>query len=212
MALFREPETIGNICDSVSICGTVSQFCKVHDVRFNAVMEWLQADETRAERYQQALESRKAAIQDKVLEGAMSIVDQDPRLLFDKTGRPVQVQDIPESLARNLTSLKTTPVVIVGKDGAADRIEHFVDETKLISRQTGLEMLGKLAGVFAPDKLEMSGPGGGPIQLAAITANLGNLETDELKTLITIMGKLSAPAAPKLPPNVKALPLKRKAG
>lgn len=212
LALFREPETLSNICDSVSAAGTISQFCKLHDVRFNAVLEWLQSDETRATRYAQALESRKVAIQDKVLEGAISIADQDPRKLFDDNGAAIPVQDIPEELARNLTSIKTTPVVISDKDGKHVRTEHVVDEVKLISRQTGLEMLGKLAGAFAPDKVELSGAGGGPIQLAAITANLCNLETEELRALISIMGKLSAPAAPKLPPNVKALPLKRNTG
>lgn len=211
--LLAEPETLGNLCDHIASGGTLADFCRKHDVRYRIVKAWIEEDANRAAAFTQAEATRKDALSDEVLDGVVSIVRQDSRKLYGKDGQALPVSELPDELAGNITGLKTESVSHTDPKTGEKSVETVVSEVKMISRQAGLEMLGKITGALGAERLELTGAGGGPIQMATVQANLGKLSTAELKAFIGIMSKLASPAeAPKsnLPAPAKVLKLPAK--
>lgn len=184
---------MGKLCDHLAEGGTLATFCRRLDVRYRIILAWVEADTERAELYQQSLDARKGVLSDEVLDGVVSIVRQDLRTAYDEKGRARSVQEIPDALAGNLTSLKTESLVHTDAKTGEKSVETVVSEVKSISRQTGLEMLGKMTGALGADKLELTGANGGPILMGNIQANIGKLSTAELKALFGLLQKLSGP-------------------
>lgn len=185
---------MGKLCDHLAEGGTLTTFCRRLDVRYRIILAWVEADSERAELYQQSLDARKAVLSDEVLDGVVSIVRQDLRTVYGKDGQARPVHEIPDELASNLTSIKTESVSHTDAKTGEKSVETVVSEVKSISRQTGLEMLGKMMGSLGADKLELTGANGGPILMGNIQANIGKLSTAELKVLMGLLAKLAGPA------------------
>lgn len=76
--------------------------------------------------------------------------------------------DAPEGVMRAVQSVDRKKRVYYDKDGGIDHVEYEI-KFKLWDKPGQLKLLGKHAGAkFAQDKVEHTGPGGGPIQIAEV--------------------------------------------
>lgn len=91
------------------------------------------------------------------------------------------------------------------EDGGAD-LTKPVDPALMNSILKAIEARRKLLGIDAPIRWEGSGPGGGPIPIAAGLMDLTKLSVDELRTLEAMILKAGQPAliAPPAPAQAPA--------
>lgn len=116
---------------------------------------------------QSAMRERSARTQitaDEVLAEIAALAFSDLGQILDFTGddpRLRPAEDIPEAARRAVASIKVRRVVEAGAGEGKREVE--VTEFKLWDKLAALEKAARHLGLFAPDRHEHSGPGGGPI-------------------------------------------------
>jgi terminase small subunit-like protein len=143
-ALLAEVETLEAICLHVADRGTLSTWCKLHDVRYLPVHEWLHSDSERLKRYTAALEVRNAHLTDRVVSGLSMIAEADHRQAF-KNGRLLRADKLPDSIAG----------AVAGIDITKNERGETVTKLRLNDRSRGHELLGRHLGMFK-DKLDVT--------------------------------------------------------
>lgn len=159
-AFLAEPEAVTLICDFVSE-KTLAEFCKTNDYRYRQVRDWLFADEERATSYAGALETRDCYYSDRVQQIVRDIADVDVRDMYDKDGQLLAVKDLPADVARSVQAFDESYNPETGTT---------TKKLKLNDRLRGADMLGKSVGMFK-DRVELTGPKGGPIQTEELSMN-----------------------------------------
>jgi hypothetical protein len=143
-ALCAEPETLEALCVFIADRGTLSGWCKLHDVRYLFIHEWLHADAERLKRYTAALEVRNAHLTDRVVTGLSLIADADHRQAF-KNGKLLRADKLPDSVAG----------AVAGIDVTRNERGETVTKLRLNDRTRGHELLGRHLGMFK-DKLDVT--------------------------------------------------------
>ncbi|WP_167371048.1 terminase small subunit [Myxococcus virescens] len=108
------------------------------------------------------LERLKASADEVVVE-ASRIGLADPRRAFDASGMLLPIQDIPEDIARCISSIEVE-ALFSGK--GEDKVQiGTLTKVKFWPKDRALDLLARHHGLDKPQamKLEVSGPGGGPI-------------------------------------------------
>lgn len=149
-ALLSEPDFIDHICDEVACTtNTLSDIARHFDIRYHELHSWVHNDADRLKKYAEALEARNSNLQDRVLRALLKIAEFDIRDLYDEEGHIKDIQDMPDHVARVISSLEMN--VVVGNDG---KISNKINKVKLADRMRGLEGIGRHAKMFT-DKVEV---------------------------------------------------------
>ena len=113
---------------------------------------------------------------------AMSRMDH---YYIDDEGQVSLAEGAPPDAMAAVQSIKRKVRVLYGKDGEEIGKEYEC-ELRLWDKPQPLKLLGRHVGLFA-DRLEVTGAGGGPIQVAA--ARLAEMPTEELERMALELGK-----------------------
>lgn len=163
-ALFAEPETLDSLCTLLAERGTLSAWCRSRDVRYLAVHEWLHSDKGRLARYTAALEVRHSHLTDRVINGLSVIADADHRQAFDKRGRMLRADKLPDSIAG----------AVAGIDVTRNERGETVTKLRLNDRARGHELLGRHLGMFK-DKIDVNLTGSFASRLEAARQRVAKL-------------------------------------
>ena len=108
----------------------------------------------------------------------------DPLALFADDGTLLPLRKMPEAARRAIAGLEVEELY----DGRGEdrRMIGYLKKIKLVSKEGTLTLAGRHLGMFV-DKRELSGPGGGPIQMAAF--DMSRLSDADLMTLAEIVAK-----------------------
>lgn len=115
---------------------------------------------------------------DAVLRELARIGFSDLRRVFTDTGELRAIAELDDDAAAALASVEVVTKTIPIGDGAVD-VEH-THKVKAWDKPRALELLAKHLGILR-ERVEHSGPGGGPIEVAAIGAELRAKLADRLK-------------------------------
>ncbi|WP_019646187.1 terminase small subunit [Novispirillum itersonii] len=111
----------------------------------------------------QAGRSRRTEITaDRVVEELARVAFFDLRRVFRPDGALIPVADLPEDVA---AALAAVDLATVGKGEGA--VEHIA-KIKTADKLRALENLARHLGMFR-ERVEVSGPGGGPVEVSALT-------------------------------------------
>jgi len=113
------------------------------------------------------MDARAARVEcnaDTVLRELLRLATVDIGDAFDEFGRLRPIQDIPEDVRRALAGIDSYEE-FAGRGEDRERVGE-TKKIRLVDKIRALELLGKHLGMFR-DRIEHSGPGGGPIQTEA---------------------------------------------
>lgn len=144
--LFKRGDTIGRLCEQVANGGSPLQIAKDWDVLYSEMVGWIYKDNSRKQRYEGALVARSEWMVQRVLDELRSLALIDLREAFDETGKLKPLKEMPESVARAMSSIQT---IEIGSGGITRKVK-FNDKTK------ALELLGKNLKMFV-DQVEIKG-------------------------------------------------------
>lgn len=86
---------------------------------------------------------------------------------YDKLGQLLPIHEMPENVRRAITKIKVYEHIHPVKDGSGEKeLVGFTKEVEFAQKKGAIDSLAKIMGI-APDKLEHSGPDGGPIKTKA---------------------------------------------
>lgn len=163
--LLREPEFFEDLLDEVSDGKTLLDFCVEREVIYGRVFRWIQGDDTRADLFATAEETRAKNLEDRVIRGIVSTDDATVKDLLDAEGNPLPVDELSSSAARAVQSIE----VMVDKEGGTTK------KVKLYDRLKALEMAGRNRKMFT-DKTELTGQ----VSLAdLVTASMQKTDGDK---------------------------------
>jgi len=148
LALTADPDFLDIVCDRVAEGDTLFEIARGHDVRYGELRNWImdEGHTDRLARYTQALEARDNGHQDRVLRVLRDTADVDIRLAFDKDGELKPMHEIPDSVARVLSSLDITH----------DRDGNRNIKMRVTDRLAGVNLLGRNQKMFV-DRTELNG-------------------------------------------------------
>lgn len=106
--------------------------------------------------------SRTEITADRVLKEYARLGFFDPRKLFDKDGKPLEIQDIDDDTAAVLSGLDVQE--IYEGTGVDKKFVGFSKKYKLADKKGALDSIARHLGMFI-DKQEISGKDGGPLEV-----------------------------------------------
>lgn len=109
----------------------------------------------------------------------------DPIDLFNADGTMKALKDIPEDARRAIGALEIRELSDIETPGGTIAVQ--LRKVKLVDKKGALDSLAKIMGLMK-DKVEVSGPGGGPIQ----TQDLSRCTDEELATMAAILAKAAS--------------------
>jgi len=130
--------------------------------------------------------------QERVIKELLALATVDISEAFDDMGQMKPLKDIPEAVRRSLSAIEVNEIFAgQGEDKMAIGLAkkaRFYDKTK------ALELLGRHLGMFV-DKVQHSGPNGGPIPVTAVPLDMKSLIADpeSYKALDVLARKLDGP-------------------
>lgn len=160
--LLARPDLLDVICANIVEGGTLPQLCKNWDVKFSAIMAWINADKKREADYRKALNDRTEWYTETILNELKRIATVDIRGAFDKDGKLLPIKDLPSDLAAALGGIEvtdkgTTKIKVLDKlralELAGRKHAMFVDTVK----HTGSIKLEDMVGESMPDHLKPDG-------------------------------------------------------
>lgn len=150
--MLLEPDLIHQIANFIANEGSLGQWCRKRDVRFNNVYGWIHDDRQRLSIYAKAIEARGARLTDKVQDRMEALLDADPRKAAGRNGKILALNKLPDSVAAAMTEVSQSPRGEV--------------KLKLVAPDRAVELAGRHLGMFR-DKVEVSGDIGISTRLAA---------------------------------------------
>ncbi|MFO0467326.1 MAG: terminase small subunit [bacterium] len=162
--LLDYPNAIDVICEFIAGGGTLTAFCREHDLHFQTVSVWIEREKERRERYAAAVDRRKEHNREVVNRALLAMADTDISQAYDKeTNTLLKVHDMPESIRRAIASIEVEELF----DGRGDdrRQIGVVTKVKLWDRNKSVETLARSLKMLT-DKVEH----GGKVTLADLVA------------------------------------------
>lgn len=114
----------------------------------------------------QAREKRTEITQDRVLQEYAKLAFLDPRRFYDANGALIPVQNLPEDVAAALSGMDVV-MERAGEDKDGNPAYADVKKIKFVDKKGALDSVARHLGMFN-DKVQHSGPDGGPIQIQRI--------------------------------------------
>ncbi len=166
--LADDPATLRELCDHLVEGGTLLEWCRAHDVRYQAVSAWISAEDHRRQKVDAALQLRGEFLSDLVIRNLRMYADVDVSKAYDRDGRLLPIQDMPEDLRRAIREFEVEEEVESHEDEdegpqggrlrrrrkdaiAATRTTKI----KTVSPEKAIELLGKYRKLFT-DRVEHS--------------------------------------------------------
>ncbi|CAB3782109.1 terminase small subunit [Paraburkholderia fynbosensis] len=118
-------------------------------------------------------EKRTQITQDRVLLELGRIAFFDPRRLFDADGNPVPINELDDDTAAALAGLDVTEEF--AGEGEKRALRSLTKKYKVSDKNTALTNAMRHLGMLR-DKLEHSGPNGGPLQVERVRLNMQPVE------------------------------------
>ena len=124
-------------------------------------------------------EQRTEITQDRVLQEYAKLAFLDPRRFYDENGSLIPVQKLPADVAAALAGMDIT-VERTGEDADGKPVYADVKKIKFADKKAALDSVARHLGMFN-DKLQHSGPDGGPIQSRVVVEYVGVNENPDSK-------------------------------
>lgn len=135
---------IEDICNSVSNGETLLQYCKVRNLAYGDVHQWITKHAVRNRQYSEALATRKDLQAENLGSLIYKIVSFDPKDIHHIDGTYKNIHEWPAEARAALESLKVDPMT-----GA-------ILEAKFASRIKAVESVGKMLGLYREKKEKVS--------------------------------------------------------
>jgi hypothetical protein len=152
--VLADPETFAMLLQVVANGGCVLELCAGWEVRFADVKGWVDRDAGRAKAYAAAESEQTAWLFNRVLSEIQKIATVDIRQAFDEKGHLKAIHDIPEEVARCISSIESVEY-FEGHGRDRERV-GFVKKIRFNDKLKALELAGKQAAMFK-DHVEHSG-------------------------------------------------------
>jgi phage terminase small subunit len=138
-------------------------------------------------RVQQAIASYKHyrsqrvhATADRVIAELAAIAFADVRAVYDASGHLLPIRDLPDHVAATIASIE----VVRRPTDDPDAPVEYVHKYKFWDKLRAVENLGKHFGDLIPNRLELTGQGGGPVRVEHETTDLNRLPTHVLRQVV----------------------------
>jgi phage terminase small subunit len=113
---------------------------------------------------QKVLQEKTGITQERVLAEYAKLAFLDPRKFYDENGQLIPVPKLPADIAAALAGMEVT-VERNGEDEDGKPLYADVKKIKFIDKKGALDSVARHLGMFT-DKIQHSGPGGGPVVTA----------------------------------------------
>lgn len=163
---FREPEFFDRICEEVAEGKTLAEICKEVDIPYGMTFSWIKGDDERDEKYQTAIEARKANFEDRVLSGIIGVSEATVADLVGEDGELQPIHQLPKRVAGSVSAFDVT----------TDSEGRVTKKVRMHDKLRALDMIGRSQKMFT-DKVEL----GGTVQLADLVAESLKPKTSESK-------------------------------
>jgi hypothetical protein len=148
--IFRisEPEIFEDICDRISDGATLSDIAREMNANYRWVYSWFHDTDfpERAEAFEIAKAARDSLMKEDVIGQIHRLATMDIREAFDDAGNLKAISNIPEHLAKGISSIDTS----YDQQGVETKKIKFVDRGQMLA------LGGRRQKMFV-DKVEMSG-------------------------------------------------------
>jgi hypothetical protein len=150
----EDVHSIDVICAEISAGGTLASWCKAKDIPYREINAWIQADETRRKRYDDALSLRDTHQRDRVIGELNTLLDADIADAYDEHGCLKSVHDMPESIRRAISSIEVDEIW----EGRGDdrRLIGHTRKVKLWDKVKGVELMARKNKMLT-DRQEIAG-------------------------------------------------------
>lgn len=167
-ALIADPHALDVICGEVASGRTLADYCRDPrpdrdepipegtevDVLFSRVNAWLQGDDDRRKRYDDALSVRERHNKDDVISELLKLIKVDVTEAFNEDGDLRPLADIPPDVRRAIAGIEVE-ALFAGKGDARTQIGHL-KKVKFWDKPRSIETLARHLKMLV-DKHEVAG-------------------------------------------------------
>jgi len=166
-----EPSFITDLCENVISGGSLPNLCALLQIKYSSVIAWIYADQTLAQKYEEALKARSEWFIQSILNELKDIALADVRKAYDENNNLLPVAQWPEALARVVQAVEVSEEY----SGQGDEREliGYTKRLKLWDKLRALELLGKNLKMFK-EHVEHSG------QVSLEDLVLGSMRVDSV--------------------------------
>jgi hypothetical protein len=148
--LTQSPDTIEDICATVSCGGTLPEWCALKKVRYGILAPWINGDPARLKAFSAATIMRGEWFEAVIFKELRDIAQLDIRGALNDDGSVKPVSEWPDELARAVSGMKHSEHT--DKDGNT----QDNSELKMLDKLRALELLMKNRRMLS-DRVEVSG-------------------------------------------------------
>lgn len=141
-ALLAAPDTLDKLILHVTSGGTLTEFCKAHDVPYNLVSAWLASDDKRDEAYRSAMSKRDEQNKDVIIGQLREMSSADIAEAFDKaTNTLLPIHDIPPNVRAMIAAIEVEELF----EGRGDNRTQigYLKKIKLWDRNKAVETFAR---------------------------------------------------------------------
>lgn len=144
--LTNDPATMDTVCAHIAEGGSLKKLCKVWQVPYGKVCNWIGKDATRAARFDDANKYAVRYIVEDVTDSLRVIASTDIRQIFSADGSISSPSDWPEGIALAISSIEVNE--LYDGFGRDKKQIGFTKKVKFWDKTKALELLGKDKSMF----------------------------------------------------------------
>lgn len=146
--LFSEPERIITLCQHVANGGDVIDLCRMWHCDNFTVMSLIKNNEAWDIPYKAAREAHSDWLEDRLLGELKAIAFCDIREAYTRQGDLLSMSEMPESIARVITSLDVDEIREWDAGSKSREVTGYTKKIKLHSKLDAIKMLGDFRGMW----------------------------------------------------------------
>lgn len=140
-AVVADVHSIDVIAGHITAGGTLADWCRSKDISYREINAWIQGEETRRKRYDEALALRDTHHKDRVLDELNVMMSADIADAYDDKGALKSVHDMPLSIRRAIASIEVDEIW----EGRGDdrQLVGYTRKVKLWDKVKGVELMAR---------------------------------------------------------------------
>lgn len=184
--MLGRPYALEQIFEHVANGGSLISLCDEWRILHSSAILWIYCDPQRKERYELAQKARGEWWVQRVLQELETVGMTDIREAFDQAGRMKDIQEMPEAVARAISSIEVEELF----DGQGEEREHVgqVKKVKLWDKIRAQELIGKKLKMFI-DRAEVTVTG-------SLASDIQKGRQRAAAAAAAVAASLPSPAAP----------------
>jgi len=135
-----------HICDYIINGNSIIDYCKIHDIKYGQMINWLYDNDDRKEKYEIALVARGEWTAQRILQELRQLSFVNAKDLFNDDGSIRDVDSLPDSISAAIEGIDIQDAKH-NKDG--DEIEPRTRKIKLTNKLNAIKLLGTHLKMFS---------------------------------------------------------------